>query len=152
MKSNRNANRTPETVVVEDENRELHCLNGPARISRWWNGNLCYVEYFVHGVRHRDDGPAELHHREDGSLIAEIYIADGLRHRVDGPAHTIYNPDGTVCTLEYYEAGNLHRTDGPACQSSAGRVEWFIEGVKLEGLALVNYLSNNNLAFLKTEL
>jgi len=64
------------TTWIIDENGDLHCENGPAKISamgsKFW---------YIHGIRHRIGGPAVEWHDGD-----KIWYQHGQRHREDGPA------------------------------------------------------------------
>lgn len=78
------------------------------------------VEYFVNGLRHREDGPAVIGYEKAGNV--KYYKNDHL-HNENGPAKIFYtkNQDGSVTTdEEWYFNGLRHREkDGdkylPAC-------------------------------------
>jgi len=79
------------------------------------NGNR---EWFVNGLRHREDGPAI--EFADGR---RYWYINGLRHREDGPA--VEYADGT---RGWYVNGLLHRLDGPAIEEACGARCWYVEG------------------------
>lgn len=73
----KNPHTTKErSLIWQNENGELHRLDGPAKINA--NGTK---EWFVNGKRHREGGPACV-----GLHNGERWYQDGLLHRVDGPA------------------------------------------------------------------
>lgn len=91
--------------------------NGPARIVMNQLDEKLPMkhEWYVDGVRHRDDGPAVVKYNLHGDVQREEWFHKGRLHRVDGPA--IYEVDEShniVVLSAWYVDGKLHRTDGPA--------------------------------------
>lgn len=99
-----------------------HRLDGPALdsdlVREWW----------VEGKRHRLNGPAVDHN--DGEMA---WYVNGLAHRVGGPA-IVWN-DGSNF---WYQNGKLHREDGPAEDPVYGDKEYWLHGVSVEKIAVMN--------------
>ena len=72
------------------------------------------VEYFINGMRHREDGPAVIGYEKFGNV--KYYKNDNL-HNENGPAKvfTRYHNDGSKLVDEEWYIDNIrHREDGPA--------------------------------------
>lgn len=81
--------------------------------------------WYLNGKYHRKNGPAVLIKYETVFSIEEWRI-DGKLHREDGPA--IKWANGTEA---WYKNGNLHREDGPAINWYDGKVEYWIDGKRI---------------------
>ena len=77
-------------------------------------------EWWLNGVRHREDGPAI--EWPDGRRDWWLH---GKRHREDGPA--IELPDGR---REWWLHGKRHREDSPAIEWPDGYRSWWLNGVR----------------------
>lgn len=122
------------------QNGVIHRENGPAIV--WQDGAKFW---YVHGIKHREDGPAN----EYANGLKEWFL-NGQRHRGDGPA--VVHSDGTQL---WWLHGLRHREDGPACISpydenwrnmhtkrlisARGTKDWWVNGVKLDGRALLQH-------------
>ena len=98
-------------------------------------------DWYVAGVRHREDGPAvELPngtrkwyqggalHRPKGPAVefpdgTRVWYRGGQRHRDGGPAVEAYGGH-----TQWHRNGRPHREDGPAIESPAGTRYWYREG------------------------
>jgi hypothetical protein len=113
----------PTCTTTEDGERlwrlngELHCDDGPARITA--KGR----HYFRHGRRHRIGGPAI-----EMNSGTKAWYEDGQFHREDGPA-----VEGANGRRQWYWRGQRHREDGPAIDDGSGKDEgnWYIHGRQL---------------------
>ena len=83
------------------------------------NGNQ---EWWINGVRHRDNGPAI--ETKDGT---NIWYQHGKIHRENGPALTTANG---YC--EWRINDRLHRSNGPAIIWPSGASRWFYDGYHIE--------------------
>ena len=118
-----------------DSDGQFHREDGPARIH-----TDSKREWFVHGLKHREDGPAVEWdgncewwlngslHREDGPAIEwaagdRWWFRNGLYHREDGPA--IEDAKGGKA---WWLNDRLHREDGPAIVEPDGTCRWYLEG------------------------
>ena len=143
---------------------KLHNPNGPAvwKMAMIHSKEVDEEEWWIHGVRHREDGPAKI--CQNGS---RLWFYNGVLHRIDGPAveinngtlprvyekenllkidigtkiwfqdgkrHRIGAPayQGRDGTLKWYWNGELHRDDGPAVEKPDGTMEWWIDGIRRE--------------------
>ena len=101
------------------------------------NGNK---EWYLDGVRHREDGPAREYangdkawylngkvHREDGPAVesanGKTWYLNNKLHREDGPAVERVNRD-----KHWFYNGKCHRVDGPAREWADGYKEWYLNG------------------------
>lgn len=93
---------------------ELHRVDGPAKVTYYYNNNVSAKEYYINGKLHRDDGPARVTYNENGNMIYESYYIEGLLHRENGPACIIYRGNGTHLRDLYYENGKIRNMNGYA--------------------------------------
>lgn len=132
---------TPLEREVWTLNEKLHNHRGPAVVIRQTEtGRVVQEEYYVEGLRHRDDAPAfiirsdseeERHWYKDGKfhrkggpaievecllngiLTQDVWLQEGKIHRVGAPARVCRDDaDGLEHSIEYFENGERHRTDG----------------------------------------
>ncbi len=85
------------------------------------------IEYYCDGKLHREDSPAVIC---KGYQDLEIYYKHGLIHREDGPA-IITNSNKNNFKLEWYINGKRHREDGPAIIEGNGKIEYWLNGIKI---------------------
>ena len=124
-----NKKKVEQSVVDIDGSLEyylgddLHNVDGPAVV----NGR--HQEWWIHGLRHRDNGPAVEY--SDGSQEYWLY---GMKHRVNKPAIILKDQGFNVgfYTTEYWFYGRLHREEGPAVLKSDGSQEFWIHGKRIK--------------------
>lgn len=104
METNSSFVESAEGAKCWYQNNQLHREDGPA-VER-----PDMEEWFLFGLRHRDNGPAIMW--KDGS---QSWYKHGKIHRLDGPA-MIHANGANV----WYVDGMCHRTDGPAIEHPAG--------------------------------
>ena len=115
--------RIPVECWVIKNGQQFHRIGGPAKT--YEDGSM---EYYENNKHHRLDGPA--------IILAEgvqEYRIRGKKHRADGPAVINTNPKSPRSTVqEYWLRVKRHRTDGPAVIRANGKVEFWLEGEKVE--------------------
>lgn len=147
------------TIVIkqwQDENKNRHRENNPAREIFYETGELKAIAYFKHEKLHRLDGPAIVNFDKNGQIFSTSYFANGrpdnksnatfigfypngqkkmeewaidadILHRDDGPTNRFYYPDGKLECEKWHLNNKLTRNNGPAISM------WYPNGnIKLE--------------------
>jgi hypothetical protein len=81
-----------------DDKGKLHCVDGPALVSKNPDDGTITTEYYQHGKLHRNDRPAKI----EGTCVE--YFQNGKRHCLTGPA-IIYNNDFFYMNNEFWVKG-----------------------------------------------
>jgi hypothetical protein len=95
-------------VVVKEAYRmgqKLHRdpSEGPAVIERApETGQITVEEYYVNGLKHRDDGPAVSSWFKRGCVLETYYIKGRQRNPAKGPALRQYNLETGIVEMEEY--------------------------------------------------
>jgi len=105
---------------------DLHRKDGPAYIAA--DGT---EKWYKHGLLHRDPDStgASLPAIVSADLCDLEYYKDGYRHRADGPAmiYKVRDDEGTeYLHKEWHRKGMLHRTDGPAIEDPRLAYAWYL--------------------------
>jgi hypothetical protein len=97
-------------------NYELHRVGGPAHIDYNDSNTNRYnnIGYYYNGVKHCVDGPAIINWYPNGDKWYEEYYIYGDLHCIDGPAYKRWYKSKNIAYEAYYVNAKLHRIDGPA--------------------------------------
>lgn len=133
------------TEEWKNKNRELHRLDGPARIVHQY-GDLVSELWYLNGKKHREDGPAVIYYYSNKKIRTEEWWYHGTPHRSDGPAVIKYSPFEELQAERWAVKGLQHREEGPSTISyfEDGKIkfeEWCISGElhRLDGPAVIQY-------------
>jgi hypothetical protein len=130
----------------------LHRTDGPAKVIIYKkNGRLSpsSVEWFAHGVQHRDEdeGPQEIFYEQD-AITRICFRKNGKVHRDrDKPSVVSYFPAGQLYIEEWFKDGFFDRDGNPSCifyfaDGNVWHETWHRKGLihRLDGSAMTVYL------------
>ena len=89
-----------------NDNGQLHNEQGPAVVSWYKNGQLCYQEYYINDQLHNEQGPAVKVWYENGKLEWQEYYINDQQHNEQGPALERWYENGQLWVQEYWIEGN----------------------------------------------
>ncbi len=73
-----------ELREYRNEDGELHCPDGPARIWRYPNGKVESKSWWLNGKLHRTNGHAAVQYDENGQVKDEGWLIEGKEYTLEG--------------------------------------------------------------------